>query len=62
MMKKKHGGIHFLKTVKAGYLVAVLIIIALVVFWRMLPGIVKGYVNRKLNGFYVQPYAYRRTG
>ncbi|WP_345100315.1 DUF748 domain-containing protein [Mucilaginibacter panaciglaebae] len=39
----------FFRTVKAGYLIIVLLLLALIVIRLALPGIVRNYVNKKLN-------------
>lgn len=49
MRRKEHPLLSFLKTVKVGYLVILLLLLALLIFRLALPGIVKNYVNKKLN-------------
>lgn len=49
-MKKKHSpAIKYLKTVNLTFIVVALIVLAVIVVRLALPGIVKNYVNKKLN-------------
>lgn len=49
-MKRSPGQkFRFLRTVKAGYLIVILLLLALITIRLALPGIVLNYVNKKLN-------------
>jgi hypothetical protein len=49
MIKAGSPAVKFLKTVHIGFIVVVLLLLAVIVVRLALPGIVKNYVNKKLN-------------